>query len=151
MRDMHRGTQLAGLALAITVLVAGGSTASAQQHHGQRVPADSATPAAGVCEVDQQDRYLKVDLEPEMPAPRCWEARPGQRLRVHNATTTPARLRWKPYAVTTIAPGATVTFDRPFASYLAPGDHDAHVSTYAGSGFEINLPSHRHVQPVSAG
>jgi len=50
------------------------------------VPADSQTPAAGTCAL-AHDGYAMIELNPDVPSPRCTIVHSLDRLRFHNATT----------------------------------------------------------------
>jgi hypothetical protein len=107
-------------------------------------PADSQTPAAGTCGMTTGP-VATVELNPDVPGPRCLIVRADQRLRVVNTTNragSPGEvvtLRWPPFAERQLAIGASTTYDRPLGDYLAPGVHRLDSNLYAGSGPEIWL------------
>jgi hypothetical protein len=110
----------------------------------QKVPPEGTAPAAGGCARFSGSQVL-VEINPDVPSPRCTIVTAGQHLVVHNNTgelgQTPrtVTVNWADYATRTLAPGASTTYPLPFGSYLLPGVHRVQTSMYGGSGPEIWL------------
>jgi hypothetical protein len=101
-------------------------------------PAETDTPASGICAAASSDAEVVVTLAPDVPTPRCVRVSPDQHLVAVNDTGATTALRLATRTVT-VSPGASTTFAAPFASYLAPGVHVLHVSAYGESGAELWL------------
>ena len=95
------------------------------------VPAYRATPvvespAAGICGAWEGD-VVTFTIRPDIPDPRCGEARPGQVLRVVNGREEVIRASIGLFAVD-IEPGGEYIFDEPMGNYLMPGVHVVLIS-----------------------
>lgn len=110
---------------------------------GALAPPDAQAPAAGACQ-SGTDAPATIELNPDVPLPRCLIVRPDQPLRVVNTT---ARFGSPGQVVTVqlgtlplrrLAPGASTTYDA-LGDLLVPGVHRLKTSLYAGSGPEIWL------------
>jgi hypothetical protein len=84
-------------------------------------PADSDTPAAGICE-PQEGRNIPLVITVDVPSPRCVRVRPDQLAEVINGTAAEVRFKLAWYEFI-LQPGETYTFDVPFGVFLAPGVH----------------------------
>jgi len=98
-------------------------------------PAVVQSPASGYCP-EAQGAEATVRVNSDTPSPRCQKVRPGQHLRIINATDRSVRARLAQIDVT-IPPGGEWADDRPFGTYLAPGVHSLALSAYAGGGAEL--------------
>jgi hypothetical protein len=102
-------------------------------------PADSDSPVAGVCGSNPGPEVL-IEVNPDVPMPRCTTIGPDQRLRVRNSSNRysqsgrPVIVWFAGYPARTIPVGGETLFDRPAGQYLAPGVHDLRLSLYPGSG-----------------
>jgi len=88
-----------------------------------RDPAESATPAAGVCALatgSVDDVRFPPDFVPE---PRCLVIRHDQRLSVSNATDEPITAALGTHYKAIVPPHQTHTFADPVGTYLDPGVH----------------------------
>ena len=100
-------------------------------------PADSDTPAAGACTEPPAGDIMALQINGDIPFPRCARVRPDQSVSFINATQETIEVKLASYDLT-IEPGDTEEIDAPAGTYLAPGVHVAHTSTYGGeSGPEI--------------
>jgi hypothetical protein len=103
--------------------------------HG-REPGGSGRPAAGVCSRTSTP-LVTVVLHADVPAPRCVEVTPSQRLQLINRTgagglpPTTATVRFAGFRAT-IEPNHAAVLDQPFGTYLRPGSHAVEVSGAAG-------------------
>ncbi len=106
--------------------------------HGQLIPADSRTPAAGICAMPTGP-FAIVEVNPDAAAPRCQFVRPGQRLRVVNTSDrfgqpgTPVTVTFAEFAPRVLQIGESTTFARRFGNYLATGVHSVRISPYSGA------------------
>jgi hypothetical protein len=90
-------------------------------------PADSDTPAAGIC-ASVPEAVVPINIVPgAMPDVRCMQVRPDQRLEFTNTTGDEVRLKLGRFEVT-IAPGLRALLDAECGGYLAPGAHFVTVS-----------------------
>jgi hypothetical protein len=102
-------------------------------------PADSDTPAAGVCAEPPEENVATWTINPDVPSPRCGKVRREQHLSFVNATDETVEIVIGPYTLR-ISPDGTEEINEPAGSYLAPGVHVARTSTYGGeSGPEVWL------------
>ena len=105
----------------------------------------SRQPVAGECEEATSAPEAVVELSSDAPYPRCQVVRPGQRLRVVNATGLygePAATVVVTFAglgARTLAPGKATVFDQRLADLLAPGVHRVRTDLYGGSDAELWL------------
>jgi hypothetical protein len=106
-------------------------------------PDTTAFPAKG-CGPDTAP-MVTVTINPDNPQPPCAIVHASQRLRVLNATNAfnqPGKTITIDFAglpERALARGQSTTYDQPFGSYLAPGEHVLRVSYYPGSGIVIWL------------
>lgn len=115
----------------------GPSTTSSSTTEADLRPADSPTPAAGACG-NVAGAVIEITINPDVPSPRCVQARPDQSLRVRNAAGEPVDVSFGGRSAR-LADGASEAFPQPFGEYLAPGVHRVSASIYGGSGAEIYL------------
>ena len=102
-------------------------------------PADSDSPASGVCVDATPESSVTLTLEPDAPQPRCHKVTGAQHLVIVNSTGVATRVTIGRHDLS-VAPGQRASVDEPFGSYLAPGVHHVGVSAYTGgSGPEIWL------------
>ena len=108
------------------------------------MPPDSQYPAAGACP-KQAGSPVRVQVDPDVPVPRCVVVAPGQDLTVVNNTNelqqagSTVTVTWADYAPRVLKIGASTSYTQPFGSYLMPGVHRLHISLYGQSGAEIWL------------
>jgi hypothetical protein len=122
----------------------GGGFRSLPPAKNRPVPAVSRLPVSGACSPrPSQTRLATGQIEPDVPAPRCLTVASDQGLRIVNRTND-FGMRGRAITVRFIGfkkrirPGQAAVFPRPFASYIAPGDHFV-ISTYHGNGPEVLL------------
>ena len=84
------------------------------------------SPAAGICGAWEGD-VVTFTIRPDIPDPRCGEARPGQVLRVVNQREEGIRARIGLFEAD-IPPGGEYFFDMPLGEYLMPGVHVVEIS-----------------------
>lgn len=100
-------------------------------------PADSEFPAAGACAEPPAGDVVTWTVDLGIPSPRCNQIRPDQHVRFVNATDESIEIQFASEHLT-IAPGEAGEVAAPVGTYLAPGVHVAHTSTYGGeSGPEV--------------
>ena len=110
----------------------------------RKVPPDAQYPAAGACP-KQTAAQVRVQVDPDVPVPRCVVVSAGQQLAVVNNTNelhqagSPITITWADYPARIVRAGAATSYARPFGSYLMPGVHRLHISLYQQSGAEIWL------------
>ena len=102
----------------------------------QKRPADSDSPAAGICDSAQENLVLINIVPGNMPDPRCIKVAAGQRLQIKNGTEAAVRIQLGQLDMTLQA-GEIKVFDTPCGDFLEPGVHWAVLS--AGSVPEIWL------------
>ena len=108
------------------------------------MPPDAQYPAAGACP-KQTAAQVRVQVDPDVPVPRCVVVTAGQDLMVVNNTNElhqagkPVTITWADYAPRVLKIGASTSYAQPFGDYLMPGVHRLHVSLYGQSGAEIWL------------
>ena len=106
-------------------------------------PDTTAFPAKG-CGPDSAPT-VTVTINPDTPIPFCAIVHDSQRLRVVNATNAfnqPGKTITIDFAglpERVLSRGQSTTYEQPFGSYLAPGEHFLRVSNYPGSGIVIWL------------
>lgn len=107
-------------------------------------PADTtAFPAKG-CGRDPTPT-VTITINPDTPSPTCAIVHGSQRLRVVNATNAfnqPGKtitVNIASLPTRALAKGQSTTYNQPFDSYLAPGEHFLDVSFYPGSNIIIWL------------
>lgn len=99
------------------------------------VPLGKATPvsefpAAGICDSVAGDA-VDVNVNFDIPSPRCVKVNAAQILTVHNTTSDPIDISFGPFSAH-IEPAQSFTFDTPFGDYLEPGVHRVVSSLYSG-------------------
>ncbi len=97
------------------------------------VPADSDSPAAGICGPMEGDTATFV-VSLDVPSPRCAQVHPSQRLEIVNATSAAVVVTFAGRDLRVEA-GASYPIDEAFGTYLAPGVHFIYVTQGTG-----NLP-----------
>jgi hypothetical protein len=102
-------------------------------------PPDSEQPAAGICSA-AAGPVAVIEVEVDVPAPRCQQVRREQRLKIVNNTDQSVLVRLGPFA-TRVPPHAEGTINQPFGRYLAPGVHRLAISAYGDGGAELWLQS----------
>lgn len=126
----------------VSVPAAAGPVPSRTAPSNELVPADDQFPAAGSCATSSA-RLVEIDVNPDVPTPRCVILSAEQGLTVLNATArfgeagVPVVVSWADYAPLTLSAGASTTFPRPVGEYLARGVHHLHLSKYGTSSAEI--------------
>ena len=95
-------------------------------------PADSESPAAGICAQATGDVAI-IEIGPDAASPRCVKATGDQHLKVVNHTDKVVQIQFADVQ-TQIQPGAEYSLDRPFGSYLEPGVHRLSTSAYGQEG-----------------
>ncbi|HEY7049272.1 MAG TPA: hypothetical protein VH373_18780 [Jatrophihabitantaceae bacterium] len=109
-----------------------------------KVPPDAQYPAAGSCP-KQTASPVRVQVDPDIPVPRCVVVSPGQDLTVVNNTNelhqagSVVTITWADYAPRRLKIGASTSYTQPFGNYLMPGVHRLHISLYGQSGAEVWL------------
>ena len=96
---------------------------------------DSNQPASGICDPVAGD-VVTVNINTDVPSPRCVKVTAHQRLQVINATEGSVEVQLAQFTVQ-LQPGQAQLFAASFASYLAPGVHWLRVT--GGNGPEIWL------------
>lgn len=100
-------------------------------------PADAQSPASGVCPAPPAGDVVTWRISEGIPSPRCNQIRPDQTVAFIDDTVETIEIRLGAYTIT-VASGATGEIGQPVGTYLAPGVHVAHTSTYGGqSGPEV--------------
>jgi hypothetical protein len=94
-------------------------------------PADAAQPAAGAC-APAEGPVAVLQINPDVPFPRCQRVQPEQWLRLVNRAHQPAVVRLAGFELM-LEPGEEATIDQPFGTYLEPGVHLVPISVYAGN------------------
>jgi hypothetical protein len=103
------------------------------------VAADSQSPAAPVCsEPPSGANPVVIELNPDLPAPRCAKANAAQKLHLVNRTQQPISSEFDGQKLS-IAPGEERTIDKRLGDFLAPGVHRVSLAIYGGSGPEVWL------------
>jgi hypothetical protein len=97
------------------------------------IPADSDSPAAGICGAMDGD-WVTFTVSLDVPSPRCMQVHPVQRIEIANPTADPVVVTFAGQEIG-VEPGASQRIDSPFGSYLAPGVHSLYVTQGIG-----NLP-----------
>lgn len=95
------------------------------------IPPVASEPAAGICAGPDSSQAPRVEVNVDIPDPRCLRVLPDQSLIVVNRTDVEILVRLGPYEIR-IAPGAEGPLPAPFGSYLAPGVHVVEAEPYAG-------------------
>jgi len=85
-------------------------------------PADSDTPASGICASSDGDIVEATLTADGPPMPRCVKVTAAQRLKIINGTTAPVRIMLGHFDVE-IPAGRQAVLDKPVGEYLAPGVH----------------------------
>lgn len=97
------------------------------------IPADSDSPAAGICgAMEGETATFVVSLD--VPSPRCAQVYSSQRLEIVNATPAAIVVTFAGRDLP-IEAGASFRIEEAFGSYLAPGVHFIFVTQGTG-----NLP-----------
>ncbi len=85
-------------------------------------PADSDTPASGICASSDGDIVQATLTTDGPPMPRCLKVTAAQRLKIINGTTAAVRISLGHFDVE-IPAGGQAVLDEPVGEYLAPGVH----------------------------
>jgi Tfp pilus assembly protein PilE len=103
-----------------------------------KAPADSLTPASGVC-YPASSSPVSITINPDVADPRCVKVTSAQTLSVTNSTKQEITVSIGGKSLT-LSAGATQSISDSFGSYLESGVHNVHASNYGGgSGPEIWL------------
>ena len=94
-------------------------------------PPVSDAPAAGIC-AQAEGEWATVEINADVPSPRCLQVTALQKLKVINRTAAALQVRLAGYAISVPA-GGEGTIPVPFGSYLAPGVH-------SGAGRALQRP-----------
>lgn len=84
-------------------------------------PPDSELPAAGTCG-GSEGAVAEAEMFDDVPAPRCVQVLPHQKLRLTNRLSAPITVDLADFH-TVIQPGQAYLFDRPCGEYLQLGVH----------------------------
>ncbi len=101
---------------------------------GKPLPADSQTPAAGICADIGEEDTVTVTVRSDVPEPRCQRIAADQRLTVRNGTAQPVSVWFGPGggSVPSIPPGGEYYFPDAAGEFLAAGVHILHGAPFAG-------------------
>ncbi len=94
------------------------------------IPAISDAPAAGIC-AEAEGQWATVEIQPDVPSPRCLKVTAQQRLKAINRTEVAVRVELGPFALD-LQPGAEGALEQPFGAFLAPGVHQVLAPPYSG-------------------
>ena len=94
-------------------------------------------PAAGICGTAEGE-WVTITLEPGIPNPRCVQVQPEQKLSVVNQTGGTVDIALGTFEAT-LAPGQTISFDKPFGEYLARGVHALGVTPCCGGEIVLGI------------
>jgi hypothetical protein len=94
-------------------------------------PADAAQPGGGAC-APADGPVAVLQINPDVPFPRCQRVQPEQWLRLVNKADQRADVRLAGFELM-LEPGEEATIDQPFGTYLEPGVHLVAISIYAGN------------------
>lgn len=123
---------------------ASSTSASPSKPKTSLVPPDAQHPAAGACG-RASGTTVVIDMNPDIPAPRCVIVSAGQHLQVVNSTNRYQQtgkvvtVNWARKAPQSVPVGAKYTYTQAFGQYLAPGVHFLRMSAYPGSTASIWL------------
>ncbi|MGI8882504.1 MAG: hypothetical protein ACR2KJ_18760 [Jatrophihabitans sp.] len=123
---------------------ASSTSASPSKPKTTLVPPDAQHPAAGACG-RATGTTVVIDMNPDIPAPRCVIVSAGQHLQVVNSTNRYQQtgkvvmVTWARKAAQSVPVGAKYTYAEAFGQYLAPGVHFLRMSAYPGSTASIWL------------
>ncbi|UCC76671.1 MAG: hypothetical protein JSW37_14385, partial [Anaerolineales bacterium] len=93
-------------------------------------PPDSDEPASGVCAEGQGD-VVAVDINPDVPSPRCVKVTSQQRIEVHNRTQSAVELKLG-FKRAQVEASGTYNFEQPVGEFLAPGVHVLLAAPFSG-------------------
>lgn len=94
-----------------------------QNQTNKLIPADSQTPAAGICAGPSNDEIVTVVFGMDNVAqPRCTKVTSNQKLKIVNNSSQTISGTIGSYTIN-ISPNKTQTIDATFGSYLLPGIH----------------------------
>ena len=93
-------------------------------------PPVSDAPAAGIC-AQAEGEWATVEINADVPSPRCLQVSALQKLKVVNRTAASIQVRLAGYSISVPA-GGEGTIRVAFGSYLAPGVHSVEVAPYSG-------------------
>lgn len=87
------------------------------------IPADSDSPAAGICDTVTGQMVTITIGEDNTSAPRCVKVTSSQKLSIINNSLTSTEINLSNFPKITIQPGKTYSFSQTLGSFLAPGVH----------------------------
>jgi hypothetical protein len=93
-------------------------------------PPESDEPPSGIC-AQSEGAVVVVEINADVPSPRCLQVTEGQRIEVRNRTNAVLELELG-FLTARVEPGGSYTFDRPAGTFLAPGTHVLRGSPYPG-------------------
>ncbi len=93
-------------------------------------PPDAEQPAAGIC-AEGQDEVVAVDINADMPSPRCVKVTSQQRIEVRNRTQSALQLELG-FKRAQVEAGGTYRFGQPVGEFLAPGVHVLLAAPFSG-------------------
>ncbi len=131
---------------AVVVLAGVALTGSVAFATSGKDPADYQTPAAGTCGgVHGQGATLGIDLNPDIPSPRCIIVRPDQHVRITNRRGEAARVFFGGHT-SQLGDGDSVRYPQRAGRFLEFGVHVIEIGAGGGSrlGFGEVWLKHRH-------
>jgi hypothetical protein len=93
-------------------------------------PPDSEKPASGICAEGQGD-VVSVDVNPDVPSPRCVKVTSQQRIEVRNRTQSAVQLKLG-FKRPQVEAGGTYRFEQPLGEFLLPGVHVLLAAPFSG-------------------
>ncbi|TSC76031.1 MAG: hypothetical protein G01um101431_1049 [Parcubacteria group bacterium Gr01-1014_31] len=98
------------------------------------LPADSEYPAVGACVEPGDENVVRVEVNQDVPSPRCQKMTAKQRLVIKNKTSEPLSLWFgdKKEYVFSVAANGEYAISQPVGELLAPRVHVLHGSPYEG-------------------
>ena len=105
------------------------------------IPPIASEPAAGICAGPDPADAAVVEINLDVPNPRCLRVRPDQSLVILNRSDVEIVVRLGPYE-TQIPPGSEGAMPALLGSYLAPGVHRIEAPPYSGPEIVLgDIPS----------
>ena len=118
-------------------------------------PPVSDAPAAGIC-AQAEGEWATVEINADVPSPRCLQVTALQKLKVVNRTAAAIQVRLAGYSISVPA-GGEGTIPVAFGSYLAPGVHSVRGRALQRSadlaGCQVaggGMPAERSALPAAA-
>jgi REP element-mobilizing transposase RayT len=93
-------------------------------------PPDFEEPASGICAEGQGD-VVAVDINADVPSPRCVKVTSQQQIEVHNRTLSAVQLQLG-LKRAQVEAGGTYRFGQPVGEFLAPGVHVLLAAPFSG-------------------